>query len=268
MGIQNQLETINEALKTISSIPEIKNLPIIIGESDPEGCAACGVNTNPENAYRNGTMYSSYTAASLARIYDLNDYYGTHIIAALNWSFEFENQPWFFGLRDLATNGVDKPVLNVFRMLGMMGEERLAVEGNFAYDFKSICKSGVRGDKTDINALASRSKNKITVLLWNYHDKDVHDNGSPVNLTIKNISAKTAVLYNYRIDSKHSNSYQVWRKMGSPQNPTEEQIKELEKTGQLEMLSKPKTVKINGNQLNIKMQLPRQAVSLIKLNLQ
>ena len=27
------------------------------------------------------------------------------------------------GFRDLATNGVDKPVLNVFRMLGMMSAE-------------------------------------------------------------------------------------------------------------------------------------------------
>ena len=268
MGIKNQLETINEALKTISSDSRIKNLPVIIGESDPEGCAACGVNTNPANAYRNGTMYSSYTAASLARIYDLNNYYGTHIIGALNWSFEYENQPWFFGYRDLATNGVDKPVLNVFRMLGMMGEERLAVKGNFAYDFKSICKSGVRGEKTDINALASRSKNNITVLLWNYHDKDVLDNGSPVNLTIKNIPAKSVVLYHYRIDSKHSNSYEVWKKMGSPQNPTSEQIKELEKAGQLELLNKPQTIKINDNEFSIKMQLPRQAVSLIKLTFQ
>ena len=158
MGIKNQLETIDEGLKTISSIPEIKNLPIIIGESDPEGCAACGMNTHPANAYRNGTMYSSYTAASLARIYDLNDYYGTHIISALNWSFEFENEPWFFGFRDLATNGVDKPVLNVFRMLGMMGNKRLAVDGDLAYNFKSICDSGVRGERTDINALLQKIK--------------------------------------------------------------------------------------------------------------
>ena len=56
--------------------------------------------------------------------------------------------------------------------------------------------------------------------------------------------------------------------MGSPQNPTSEQVKELEKAGQLEMLNKPETLKISDNQLLIKMQLPRQAVSLIKLTLQ
>ncbi len=265
MGIQNQLQTIDENLKTISSIPEVKNLPLIIGESDPEGCAACGMNTHPANAYRNGTMYSSYTAASLTRIYDLNEYYGTNIIGAVNWSFEFENQPWFNGFRDLSTNGVDKPVLNVFRMLGMMQGNRLAVNGNFDYDFKSICKSGVRGDKTDINAFASRSKNSITVLLWNYHDRDIQDDGLPINLTIINIPGKKAVVYQYRIDSKHSNSYEVWKKMGSPQNPTSVQVDELEKSGQLEMFNEPAIVKIENNKFNMETQLPRQAVSLLKL---
>jgi len=265
MGIQNQLYTISESLKTIASIPECKNLPIIIGESDPEGCAACGMNTHPANAYRNGTMYSSYTAASLSRIYDLNESYGTNIIGAVNWSFEFENQPWFQGYRDLATNGVDKPVLNVFRMLGMMQGKRLTVTGNTDYDYKSISESGVRGEKTDINALASKSKKIVTVLLWNYHDKDIQDTGSMVNLNIKNIQAKSVVMYHYRIDATHSNSYETWKKMGSPQNPSAEQIKVLEKSGKLEMLSKPRKVIIRNHRFNIEMRLPRQAVSLVKL---
>ena len=109
----------------ITSFPQLKNIPIIIGESDPEGCAACGMATNPENAYRNGTMYSSYTAASFAREYELADKFNVNLIGAVTWAFEFENQPWFYGYRDLATNGVDKPVLNVFRMFGMMQGKEL-----------------------------------------------------------------------------------------------------------------------------------------------
>jgi xylan 1,4-beta-xylosidase len=218
----------------------------------------------PANAYRNGTMYSSYTAASLARIYDLNNYYGTNIIGAVNWSFEFENQPWFHGFRDLATNGVDKPILNVFKMLGMMPGKRLVVNGNMDYDFKSVCESGVRGKKNDINALASKSTNSIAILLWNYHDKDIQDDGLPVNVIVKSIPAKTAKLYHYRIDKNHSNSYIVWKGMGSPQNPTSGQIKILEKSGQLEMLNEPASIKIENNQFRVEMQLPRQAVSLLK----
>ena len=110
MNVGTQMRNISDALITVNSFPSLKNIPLVIGESDPEGCAACGMSTNPENAYRNGTMYSSYTAASFARKYLLADEYKVNLVGAVSWSFEFENQPWFAWFRDLATNGVDKPV--------------------------------------------------------------------------------------------------------------------------------------------------------------
>ena len=266
MGMKSQLDNIKDNFMVITSFPEVKNLPVIIGESDPEGCAACGVKTNPENAYRNGTLYSSYEAASIPRIYDMADYYGINLIGAVNWSFEFENQPWFAGYRSLATNGVDKPVLNVFRMLGMMSGNRVEVSGDLRYNFKTICDSSVRGKQTDINAFASGDKNSVSVLVWNYHDLDIKDSGSPVVLNIKGIPAEKATLTQYRVDSEHSNSYEAWKKMGSPQNPTDAQITELEKAGQLGMLSKPVEIKITRNTATVKMQLPRQAVSLLMIS--
>jgi xylan 1,4-beta-xylosidase len=265
MSISRQLKDVNDNMATIASIPGAKKIPVIIGESDPEGCAACGMHTNPENAYRNGTMYSSYTAASIPRIYDLAEHYDVNLIGAVNWSFEFENQPWFYGFRDLATNGVDKPVLNVFRMLGMMRGNRVEVSGDQAYNYQSMRDQSVRGPKTDVNAFAAADAKSVSVLLWNYHDEDVQDAGSPVALTIKGIPAKKALLTHYRIDALHSNSYEVWKKMGSPQSPTFEQIQTLEKAGKLEMLEKPKIFKVKDGQMLINMQLPRQAVSFIKL---
>ena len=265
MGIRSQLKNMKDNFEVIASFPEMKNIPVIIGESDPEGCAACGMETNPENAYRNGTMYSSYTAASIAREYELADRYGVNLIGAVNWSFEFENQPWFAGFRDLATNGVDKPVLNVFRMLGMMSGKRVEVSGDLAYDYKLICDSSVRGRLTDINALASKDKNSVTVLLWNYHDDNIQDSGSGIELRIKGIAARKAMITHYRIDGNYSNSYEAWKKMGSPQQPTPEQIVQLEKSGRLEMLHKPANTIITNNEAIIRMQLPRQAVSLVKI---
>jgi xylan 1,4-beta-xylosidase len=265
MGMKAQLDNIRDNFAVMSSFPEIKKLPVILGESDPEGCAACGVMTNPENAYRNGTMYSSYEAASITRIADMADFYGINLIGAVNWSFEFENQPWFAGFRSLATNGVDKPVLNLFRMLGMMSGDRVEVSGDLRYDFKTICDSGVRGEQTDINALACKDERVVTVLLWNYHDLDVQGAGSPVVLKIKGIPAERASLTEYRIDNQHSNSYEVWKEMGSPQNPTVDQIATLEKAGELETLSDPVEIEIINTAVTIRMQLPRQAVSLVKI---
>jgi xylan 1,4-beta-xylosidase len=104
MGISNHLRTIEDGFKIIGSYPELKRTPIVIGESDPEGCAAC---QGPALAYRNGTMYSSYTAASFAREYQLAAKYGVNLEGSLTWAFEFEDQPYFAGFRSLASNGID-----------------------------------------------------------------------------------------------------------------------------------------------------------------
>jgi xylan 1,4-beta-xylosidase len=122
--------------------------------------------TNPENAYRNGTMYSSYTAASFARKYALADSFKVNFMGAVTWAFEFENQPWFFGFRDLATNGVDKPVLNVFRMFGMMKGRRVSVSGSQMYELKWMVDSSVR---KYIPMEQLRRKRKIShYIAWNY----------------------------------------------------------------------------------------------------
>jgi xylan 1,4-beta-xylosidase len=138
MGISNQLRAIDNGFKIAASFPELKGIPIIIGESDPEGCAACSVRTNPENAYRNGTMYSSYTAAQLARTYELADLHKVNLLGSVTWAFEFEGQPYFAGFRDLATNGLAKPVLNVFRMLGKMSGNRVRVRSSSASPVEEI----------------------------------------------------------------------------------------------------------------------------------
>lgn len=264
MNLGTQMRAVNNGFELVASFPELKHLPIIIGESDPEGCAACGMHTNPENAYRNGTMFSSYTAAAFARKYELADYYKVNFIGAVSWAFEFEDQPWFHGFRDLATNGVDKPVLNVFRMYGKMGGQRVETSGNMAYDFLRVRDSSVRRE-ADINALASYEKKTASVMVWNYHDDDLPAPASPVSVTINNIPARKATLTHYRIDDQHSNSYEVWKKMGSPQQPSAEQIKELEKAGQLAMLESPKQITINKGTALVQMELPRQGVSLLQL---
>ena len=266
MNMGTQLRDIAAGFKIVSSFPTLKNLPIIIGESDPEGCAACGMKTNPQNAYRNGTMYSSYTAASFARKYALADFYKANLLGAVSWSFEFENQPYFYGFRDLATNGIDKPVLNVFRMFGMMSGKRVEVKGNQKYTFEMVRDSSVRGKNADIDAIASKDARSAAVMLWHYHDDDVQAENAEIELNLKGFPAKTLHFYQYRIDNENSNSYEVWKKMGSPENPTKEQISILEKEGQLTLLTSPSYVKTINGELKIHVSLPRQGVSLLKFD--
>ncbi len=266
MNIRQQLKNIADHFATINSFPQLKNIPIIIGESDPEGCAACGMATNPENAYRNGTMYSSYTAAAFARHYELADDFHTNLTGAVSWSFEFEGQPWFAGFRDLATNGVDKPVLNVFRMFGMMKGNRVEATSNRMYPLQTVLDSSIRSTQTDIGALASKDAHTATVMIWNYHDADIQSPGEPVQVFINDIPAKSVKLTQYIIDNDHSNAYEVWKKMGSPQNPTNEQINTLEKAVHLQKLEPAQKVITKNGSILLTIKLSRQAVALVKLD--
>jgi xylan 1,4-beta-xylosidase len=264
MGISNHLRAISNGFEIVASFPELRKTPIIIGESDPEGCAACSVRTNPENAYRNGTMYSSYTAAQLARTYELADLHGVNLVGSVTWAFEFEGQPYFAGFRDLATNGIDKPVLNVFRMLGMMGGERLRVRSSGAASVQSIRENGVRAD-ADIYAIASRRGRDVTILLWNYHDDDLPAPAADVQVQLEGVAAGRPTVTHYRVDAVHSNAYEAWKRMGSPEQPTSSQYRELERAGKLQMVGSPKRVVVKDGRLDVPLTLPRQAVSLLKI---
>jgi xylan 1,4-beta-xylosidase len=265
MGISNHLNDIDKAFAVIAKFPELKQTPIVIGESDPEGCAAC---QGPQNGYRNGTMYSSYTAASFARKHDLAAKHGVNLEGALTWAFEFEDQPYFAGFRVLASNGIDHPVLNTFRMMSKMTGDRLSVESDGAIPLDAMMKDGVR-QKPDVSAIASLDGKKLSVMVWHYHDDDVAGPDAAVDLSIPGLPVKTgkAKLTHYRIDETHSNAYTVWKALGSPQQPTKEQYAQLEEAGQLAELDKATTVKIENGEAKVRFNLPRQGVSLLTLEL-
>jgi xylan 1,4-beta-xylosidase len=263
MNINLQLRDISRGFEIVASVPEAKNLPVVIGESDPEGCAACSVTRNPENAYRNGTLYSSYEAAIFARKYAMADYFKVNFKGAVTWAFEFEDQKWFDGFRDLATNGIDKPVLNVFRMLGMMQGTRVNVSGGSLTPFM-IRDSGVKG-VPDINALACKDEKTVSVMVWNYHDDDLPAPPSPVRISVTGLKSNRVLVHEYRIDKNYSNSYEVWKNMGSPQNPAEEQIALLEKSGKLAMYASPVWVDAKNGIIELPLTIQRQGVSLFQI---
>lgn len=263
MGVQ--LKDIQSAFETVNAFPELKNIPVIIGECDPEGCAACSEKREPQYAYRNSSMYSSYTAASFARIYELMDRYKINLRGAVSWSFEFEDQEWFAGFRELATHGIDKPVLNIFRMFGMMTGKRIAVAQQNGYDAAGIIAKSVRGQR-DIAAIASKDDHSVNIMVWNYQDNDVPGNASRVAVTVNGINASKLLIQQYRVDKNFSNAFEKWVSLGKPQVVTPAQYEELQRAGQLQLLDSSEWKETNKGTVVLKFDLPVQAVSFFKLS--
>lgn len=266
MGISRQLAAIEQGFQIVASFPEWRQTPIILGESDPEGCAACSARTNPQNSYRNGPLYAVYTAETLNNIFFLADREHINFMGAVTWAFEFESQPYFEGFRELATNGIDKPVLNAFRMFGLLGSDRVAANSTAALPFEEVVRSGVRG-RPDINVIAARKEHEVEILIWNYHDDDLPAAPAAIDLAIGGMPAKAqrGLLEHFRVDSNHSNAFAAWKEIGSPQSPTSSQYEQLERAGQLQLLDSPAWVPINQGTAHFKFILPRQAISLLRI---
>ncbi len=265
MGLDKELADVAAGAAIVASFPQFRNLPVILSEADPEGCAACSAQDHPPNAYRNGTLYPSYTAEALSNLFKLADRYSINLVGMLTWAFEFEDQPYFAGFRTLATNGVDKPILNVFRMAARMEGERVAVSSTGAVGLDAILQSGVR-EKPDVDGLATCSQRGVSILLWNYHDDEATGPDARVHLVVAGVPVGQIGLRHYRIDQHHSNAHGVWKAMGAPQHPDPKQYAQLEAAGQLELLEPPTQVESGSGTMGIGFALPRHAVSLVQLS--
>ena len=266
MGIAPNLQDVDSGLRIVSRYPKFRNVPVILSESDPEGCAACSARVYPQNTYRNGPLYASYTAAALKGIMDLSAKNHVSVEGMLTWAFEFDAQPYFDGFRTLATNGVDKPILNLFRMAGLMRGDRVEAFSSGAIPVDEMLAKGVR-ENADVDVLATRDDRGVSILIWNYHDDDVAAPNAAIGLSVQGLpgGAQRVLLSHYRIDANHSNAYSVWKGLGSPQNPTPDQQRQLEAAGQLQLLDSPNWLWKQSGTASIRFDLPRQAVSLIRL---
>ena len=266
MGIARQLAAIGQGFKIVASFPEWRATPIVLGESDPEGCAACSARTNPQNAYRNGPLYACYEAEVLNNILALAASEHVNVLGIVTWAFEFEGQPYFEGFRTLATNGVDKAVLNAFRMFGMLSENRVVATSSDSLASAEVVQNGVRS-KPDIGVIATRKDGEVDILVWNYHDDDLPAPAASIDLALSGLPAKVnrGLLEHFRVDSEHSNAYAAWKEMRSPQSPSATQNEQLRAAAQLQLLDSPAWISVEGGNVHLQFNLPRQGLSLLRI---
>jgi xylan 1,4-beta-xylosidase len=265
MGIGTQLDATRNGMHVIDGYPEFRRTPIILTESDPEGCAAC---LGPRSAYRNSPLYGASITEAIMRTYQLARQYGVNVRGSVSWAFEYDDQPAFAGFRTLATDGIDKPVLNAFRLLGKLGGQPgttwLATESTGALPLDDILQNSVTG-APDINAVATRHNGQIDILLWNYHDADVPAPATQVHLTVDGLAGSAVQESRFRVDSTHSDAYPLWVQMGRPPHPTAEQQAQLQKAAELSEPVSDQRLPLKSGKASIDVTLPRDAVVLVSL---
>ncbi len=266
MDLGRNLSVIQLGFSIIASFPEYRSTPVIIGECDPEGLAALSARVEPANSYRNGSAYAAYEVALMKHTLDLAAQHKINLQGVVTWAFMFDGRDYFEGFRSLATNGVHKPVLNGFKILGMLRGRRVPVSSSGSLGLAPILSRSVRA-RPDIDGLAAATDERVQILIWNYHDDMVSVAPSSIQLTVKapQNASRRARIAHYRIDDTHSNSYTRWIKLDSPQEPSPEMIAELNTAAQLELLEPIRFYDVINGQVQLTFGLPRYGVSLVDI---
>jgi xylan 1,4-beta-xylosidase len=85
------------------------------------------------------------------------------------------------------------------------------------------------------------------------------------NLTVRNLAGRSYRVRHYRIDAEHSNSHTIWRSLGSPQDPTGEELAQITARQGLEELEPARTVEAESGSVALDVSLPLPAASLLVL---
>ena len=169
------------------------------------------------------------------------------------------------GFRALATNGIDLPVLNVFRMFS---RGWAAAAGG-----AELRRGPARRDPPRRRARGARRRGpgehraepalRAGLALSRRRRARPRGRGRISRWSACPPAARQATVAHYRIDDDHSNAFAAWKRMGSPIAPTREQYAALESASRLALLEEPGPAHATNGTLALTFSLPRQAVSLL-----
>jgi xylan 1,4-beta-xylosidase len=151
------------------------------------------------------------------------------------WTFSdvFDEQgvvktPFYGGYGMLAEGGIPKPSFNAFRLLHLLGNERLALDSD--------------------SALVTRRKDgSLVIAVWSYSAPQETGSAERITLKLNKLSGDHQVTV-YRLDSEHGNALVAYTAMGSPSDPTHKQYEELRKAA---AVPSPEVFKLISNQITI-----------------
>ena len=121
-------------------------------------------------------------------------------------------RPFSGGFGLIATGSIPKAPFNAFKVLNLLGEERLPIASE--------------------NAILTRRKDGSLVLaIWNYVAPKTTGQALTFDIALSDTANGIACVHT--VDATHGNSVSAWNAMGSPDFPTPEQQQKLRQAAQL-----------------------------------
>ena len=178
----------------------------------------------------------------------------------------FVGERCFEGTRAFTTQGIDKAILNLYRMYAEMGHQEVYFESSAEKNPLTYTDLNVLDEDPDISGFATVSnRERLAVLIYNHHDD--WDMAEPFDITvvIENIAYdnQELALKHYRIDQNHSNAYAEWINQGKPMYPEESLRQAIKLREGLELLEPERKCAPTEGRIQLQFTLPVHGISLL-----
>jgi xylan 1,4-beta-xylosidase len=149
-------------------------------------------------------------------------------------------QPFYGGFGLIAEDGLPKPSFNAFKLLHMLGQQRITEDSE--------------------SAIVTRRKDgTLVVAVWNLFLPEEPGEPKTVTIVVKGFTGRHRAVIS-RLDSTHGSLLGAYDAMGKPANPTSKQINELRRDAEL---LPPETTYLQNQRLTVV--LPPNGLALIEL---
>lgn len=260
---------VDRLLAVMGEFPAYANLPAIVDECDAGVPAHHSAYDNANFQFQNTEYYPVFQAKLMKKLLDVSERRHDNLEQATTWSFYFEGERYFEGTRAWLTAGeVEKPFLNAYRLFGMLGSTRLDATSDAAWPTDDL--GGLpHGMPEEIDTLATRlDDGSLAVLVWRHADDQYSTDEASTEVTVRvsGVPAESYSVEEYRIDADHSNAHTVWKALGSPQDPSDDELASIHARQGLETVGSAREVSAGDDgSLIITTRLPLPAVSLLVL---
>jgi xylan 1,4-beta-xylosidase len=164
------------------------------------------------------------------------------------WSFSdvFEEQgvvktPFYGGYGLVAEDDIPKPAYDDFMLLHELGDVRLPAPKDEAL-------------------VTRRADGTLVIAAWNLVEPGAAGSDKTVTFDLKGVADETYAVIR-RVDANHGDVLDAWKQMGSPKNPTRQQIGELRKASDL---GEPESAAIRDHHLTVT--LPPMGLAVIEIH--
>jgi len=273
----------------IKKYPRLAGLPIIGNEWDIDVGTVLGTYDSPDFEFRNTSYYPVFVIRSVKEILDVMRSADLNIELIMQWTFYFHGKRCFEGHRAIFDPlGIRKPIFNGFELLSRLGDERILastddteedlqpgeVVGNGrrrpqdAKDAESIDEYDRVEPHPQVDALASRSANgDVQVLVWNQVCDQYATGERTISVDIEGLEGwASARVIEYRIDEHHSNAHTVWKTLGRPDWPSDDEVATIRAREGLETAQPDRCEAVQNGCVHLELTLPVHGVSMYILS--